>query len=121
MNLSLPFSSAGADGIKHLLVPVGAAPQFYGQPVAILVFADANTFRRANRALQFEPGVVKMGAAPPPPSKVAAYSPVNLHSAAQWDEQFTASLNRLAACCENPQGVGCQTVEYAPQGKLPKP
>lgn len=77
LNLSLPFSSVGADGIKQLLVPVGAAPQFYGQPVAILIFADANAWRRAKRALQFEPGVVKTGAAPPPPAKVAAYSPVN--------------------------------------------
>lgn len=79
LNLNLPFSSEGADGIKQLLVPVGSAPQFFGQPVAILVFADANTYRRAKRALQFEPGVVQMGAAPPPPPTppAQAYSPVN--------------------------------------------
>ncbi|MEO6278774.1 molybdopterin cofactor-binding domain-containing protein [Roseateles sp.] len=79
LNLSLPFSSEGADGIKQLLVPVGSAPQFYGQPVAIVVFADSNAYRRAKRALQFEPGVVQTGAAPPPPSASAAkaYSPVN--------------------------------------------
>jgi hypothetical protein len=56
LNLQLPFSSAGADGVSQLLVPVGTAPQFYGQPVAILVFADAHTYRRAKRALQFQPG-----------------------------------------------------------------
>jgi len=77
LNLQLPFPTEGADGIKQLLAPVGSAPQFYGQPVAILVFADANVYRRAKRALQFQPGVVKTGAAPPPPPAppARAYSP----------------------------------------------
>lgn len=79
LNLSLPFSSAGADGVSQLLVPVGTAPQFYGQPVAILVFADSHAYRRAKRALQFQPGVVLTGglAAPPAQPWVTAYSPVN--------------------------------------------
>jgi len=79
LNLQLPFSSAGADGVYQLLVPVGTAPQFYGQPVAILVFADGNAWRRAKRALQFQPGVVQTGGLPPPPKQpwVMAYSPVN--------------------------------------------
>lgn len=75
LNLQLPFSTQGNDGVYQLLVPVGAAPQFYGQPVAILVFADANTYRRARRALQFQPGVVKTAAAPPAPPRLQAYSP----------------------------------------------
>jgi CO/xanthine dehydrogenase Mo-binding subunit len=77
LNLSLPFSSEGADGISQLLVPVGTAPQFYGQPVAILVFADGNAYRRAKRALQFQPGVVQTGGLPPPPAQpwAMAYSP----------------------------------------------
>jgi CO/xanthine dehydrogenase Mo-binding subunit len=75
LNLTLPFSTEGADGVKELLVPVGSAPQFYGQPVAILVFADANTYRRAKRALQFEPGVVKTGATAPLRPPMTAYSP----------------------------------------------
>lgn len=45
-------------------------------------------------------------------------SPGNLHSRAQWDEQFKDSLQKLAACCENPQGAGCQVVEY---GVRPRP
>lgn len=79
LNLQLPFSSAGADGVSQLLVPVGTAPQFYGQPVAILIFADGNTYRRAKRALQFQPGVVQTGGLPPPPPApwALAYSPVN--------------------------------------------
>ncbi len=79
LNLSLPFSSAGADGVSQLLVPLGTAPQFYGQPVAILIFADANACRRAKRALQFQAGVVQTGGLPPPPPQpwVMAYSPVN--------------------------------------------
>ena len=75
LNLQLPFSTQGNDGVYQLLVPVGAAPQFFGQPVAILVFADANTYRRAKRALQFQPGVVKTAAAPPAPPRLQAYSP----------------------------------------------
>lgn len=77
LKLQLPFSTAGADGIKQLLVPVGSAPQFYGQPVAILVFGDATAYRAAKRALQFQPGVVQMGGVPPAPQPawVAAYSP----------------------------------------------
>ncbi|RZJ07963.1 MAG: hypothetical protein EOP39_15030 [Rubrivivax sp.] len=44
-------------------------------------------------------------------------SPGNLHSQAQWDEQFSQSLKKLAACCENPKGPGCQVVEYGPRPK----
>lgn len=76
LNLTLPFSSQGADGISQLLVPVNTAPQFFGQPVAVLVFADGNTCRRARRALQFRPGVVKSGGLPASaPAWAAAYSP----------------------------------------------
>jgi CO/xanthine dehydrogenase Mo-binding subunit len=79
LKLELPFSSQGADGVSQLLVPVGTAPQFYGQPVAILVFADGNTYRRAKRALQFQPGVVLTGGLPPAPPQpwAPAYAPVN--------------------------------------------
>ena len=39
-------------------------------------------------------------------------SPGNLHSRAQWDEQFSESLKKLAACCKDPKGAGCRVVEY---------
>ena len=45
-------------------------------------------------------------------------SPGNLHSQAQWNEQFADSLKKLAACCENPQGAGCRVVEYGPTAKV---
>lgn len=41
-------------------------------------------------------------------------SPGNLHSRAQWDAQFSDSLQKLAACCADPKGAGCQVVEYGP-------
>jgi hypothetical protein len=47
-------------------------------------------------------------------------SPGNLHSKAQWDEQFSESLRKLAACCEDPKGAGCRVVEYGPKAPLPK-
>lgn len=39
-------------------------------------------------------------------------SPGNLHSQAQWNEQFASSLQQLAACCADPKGPGCQVVDY---------
>ncbi|RZJ07961.1 MAG: xanthine dehydrogenase family protein molybdopterin-binding subunit [Rubrivivax sp.] len=106
LNLTLPFSSEGADGVKQLLVPVGTAPQFYGQPVAILIFADANTYRRAKRALQFEPGVVKTGAAPPPPPTppAKAYSPVNYLT--RYEAMDMAPFSQVQ--------VGCESNPFAP-------
>ncbi|WP_457388634.1 xanthine dehydrogenase family protein molybdopterin-binding subunit [Roseateles sp. P5_E1] len=109
LNLQLPFSSAGADGVYQLLVPVGTAPQFYGQPVAILIFADGNTYRRAKRALQFQPGVVQTGglAAPPAQPWVMAYSPVNY-------------LTRYEAAGIEPFSqvqVGCASDPYQPDSK----
>jgi len=47
-------------------------------------------------------------------------SPGNLHSKAQWDEQFTESLKKLAACCADPKGAGCRVVEYGPKGSSRK-
>jgi hypothetical protein len=47
-------------------------------------------------------------------------SPGNLHSQAQWNEQFADSLKKLAACCEDPKGPGCQVVEYGPKPALPR-
>lgn len=46
-------------------------------------------------------------------------SPGNLHSRAQWDAQFSDSLKKLAACCEDPKGPGCQRVEYGKPSQKP--
>jgi hypothetical protein len=43
-------------------------------------------------------------------------SPGNLHSQAQWDETFRRSLAKITACCQNPQGPECQTVDYNAPG-----
>ncbi len=47
-------------------------------------------------------------------------SPGNLHSQAQWDEQFSDSLKKLAACCADPKGAGCTVVEYGQKKVEPK-
>lgn len=39
-------------------------------------------------------------------------APGNLHSKVQWDQQFTDSLRMLAACCQDPKGAACLTVDY---------
>lgn len=46
-------------------------------------------------------------------------SPGNLHSRAQWDEAFSDSLKKLAACCADPKGAGCKVVGYG--AKAPQP
>lgn len=79
LNLTLPFSNAPPlpNTTKQLLVAKGTSAQFYGQPVAILIFKDWQQFRAAKRVLQFNPQVVMYGAAPQPPRFSSPYAPVN--------------------------------------------
>jgi CO/xanthine dehydrogenase Mo-binding subunit len=81
LNLSLPFSSNGPEGSPAGLLVAGATTAvFYGQPVAILIFPNADTYRKAKRLLQFNTQVVQYGALvpqPPPSIKPPPYKPVN--------------------------------------------
>ncbi len=79
LNLTLPFSNAPAlpDAAKQLLVTKGTTAQFYGQPVAILIFKDWQQCRAAKRVLQFNKSVVQYGAATPVPRFATPYNPVN--------------------------------------------
>jgi len=69
--IALPAGTmALPNGSPGLLVPAGEAPTYFGQPVAILIFRDFETWRRARRELQFDDSIVRYGAAaeaPPPP------------------------------------------------------
>ena len=131
LKLNLPFSTQGANGVQQLLVPVGTQPQFYGQPVAVLVFADGNVYRRAKRALQFQPGVVLTGpasaAAPapaatptpapanacpaPPPPPYTAYAPVNYLT--RYEAPGVAPFSQVQVGAEsNPHQPDCPTQPY---------
>lgn len=44
-----------------MLVAKGNVPAYFGQPLALLLFRDAATYRRAYRILQFNPAVVRYG------------------------------------------------------------
>jgi hypothetical protein len=44
-------------------------------------------------------------------------APGDLHSAAQWDQQFKDGVAKLAACCANPQAAGCEIVRYGAPAK----
>ncbi len=57
------------------LVAAGTRPIFFGQPLAILIFADFATFRRAKQLLQFNPNLVQYGTTVPIPPATVAYSP----------------------------------------------
>ncbi len=51
------------------IVPRGARANFYGQPVAFLIFASRAAFRAANKIVQFNPAFqIYEGAAPPQPN-----------------------------------------------------
>ncbi len=79
LGLSLPFSNTPAlpNATKQLLVAKGTVAQFYGQPVAILIFENWQKFRAAKRILQFNEQVVSYGAELPAPRFTTPYSPVN--------------------------------------------
>ena len=53
---------------------IGSTADFYGQPVAMLIFADFNSYRRAVKILQFNPNVIQYGAEVAPTA--SAFSPV---------------------------------------------
>lgn len=46
-----------------LLAQIGHNPDFYGQPAALLIFSDFDRYRKAKRILDFNPDVVRYGAA----------------------------------------------------------
>ena len=52
---------------------IGSAPDFYGQPVALLIFADFNAYRRAVKILQFNANAIHYGASLPAAS--SSYAP----------------------------------------------
>jgi CO/xanthine dehydrogenase Mo-binding subunit len=57
-----PRSTEAAPGTSaSLFVARGFAPEFLGQPVAILLFRDFETFRRAKHLLQFNSSVLRFG------------------------------------------------------------
>ncbi len=58
---------AKADNMQSpFFTQIGSAPNFYGQPVAMLIFADFNTYRRAVKILQFNAAVIRYGSAVAP-------------------------------------------------------
>ena len=74
--LTAPSSAQPPQGWdKGLLVAKGARPVYFGQPVAILIFANFDTFRRAKKLLQFNPSVMVYGARAPVPPVSAPYAP----------------------------------------------
>ena len=73
----------------------GRRPGYYGQPVAILVFADFETWRQAKKLLQFNPKVVKYGSRGQAIPSPDAYKPTTslTRYADQDDEAFSQVLN----------------------------
>lgn len=78
-----------------LLVSKNQRPVFFGQPVAILIFKDFETWRQAKRLLQFNPDVVVMGEPAPVPPANTPYSPTTYltHYADASGEKFSQVLN----------------------------
>ena len=73
-------------------MPAGEAPTYFGQPVAILIFRDFETWRRARRELQFDDSIVRYGAAAeaspppkpyPPPTYLTRYAEAGVEEFSQ--------------------------------------
>ena len=90
-----------------LFVGVGAAPEFMGQPVAILLFRDFETYRQAKRILQFNSAVLQFGAAPP----AAPPPPTNL--------PYTGPMVRVAHKATSASLRRAQDKLSAPRGQQP--
>jgi CO/xanthine dehydrogenase Mo-binding subunit len=71
-----PRSAEAAQGTSaSLFVAKGFAPEFLGQPVAILLFRDFQTFRQAKRILQFNPSVLRFADRDPAATPPATHAP----------------------------------------------
>lgn len=74
--ITVPGSATPPSGWPTgLLATSGKRPTYLGQPVALLLFKDFNTWRQAKRVLQFNPQVVQYGAEVAPTPATAPYSP----------------------------------------------
>ncbi|HSY86865.1 MAG TPA: molybdopterin cofactor-binding domain-containing protein [Verrucomicrobiae bacterium] len=82
-------------GSPGLLVPAGEAATYFGQPVAILIFEDFETWRRARRELQFNDDILRYGAAAKPPPAPKPYPPATFLTRYVEDsiETFSQVLN----------------------------
>jgi len=74
------------------MVEKGHVPVYFGQPLALLIFQDAATYRRAYRLLQFNPAAVRYGTPAEPPPLTTPYSPptyLTRYVDAQGQETFS--------------------------------
>ena len=94
--ISLPGGTmALPSGSPGLLVPAGEPAIYFGQPVAILIFEDFETWRRARRELQFNDDILRYGAAAKPPPAPKPYPPATFLTRYAEDsiETFSQVLN----------------------------
>lgn len=87
----------------------GAAPDYYGQPAAILIFKDFNTYRRAYKFLQFHPDLLRWGEAAPPVQ--ADYAPAT--HVVRDDRQGFSFFQTSAADYQSRQKAVAQEVRSA--------
>lgn len=59
--------------VKSFFAEKGKMPGYFGQPLAILIFKDAATFRAAHRKLQFRDDVIRFGDAGTPEPATGIY------------------------------------------------
>nr|WP_315235776.1 molybdopterin cofactor-binding domain-containing protein [uncultured Albidiferax sp.] len=72
----LPYASTPPQAWPSgLLVAAGQRPIFFGQPLALLLFRDFESWRQAKRLLQFNPQVVRYGAQATIPVVTQGYDP----------------------------------------------
>jgi CO/xanthine dehydrogenase Mo-binding subunit len=74
--IKLPYAETSPQGRPGgIMVAEGQAALYFGQPLAILIFADAKSLRAARRLIQFDPATVRYGPPLQPPAEAPPYSP----------------------------------------------
>jgi CO/xanthine dehydrogenase Mo-binding subunit len=75
-HITVPYAATPPEAWPSgLLVATGQRPIFYGQPLALLLFRDFESWRQAKRLLQFNPQVVRYGAKAAIPMVTQGYAP----------------------------------------------
>lgn len=62
---------------KPFFCELGQQPDYYGQPVAILIFKNWRIYRKARKLLQFNTSLITYSSQPEPPAPAADYNPVS--------------------------------------------
>ena len=109
------FQQPPAGLASGLLVARGEMAAYYGQPLALLIFDDCRMSRRARKAVQFEPAVVRYGRKENVETPTVPYSPatyVTLYHDAEGERFSQAKKGRANPYAAEPSEAGRQARQW---------